>query len=99
VLVANGAEPASDPGLEAVRATGVATSTNLVDGMRGVSAPIFLAGGGVAALAVIGPAPIVPDEPDSVVARSVRRTADEITYLIGGRDLVPAIVPDPEPEP
>jgi IclR family pca regulon transcriptional regulator len=73
--------------LEQVRADGVAVSTNLVDGMRGVSAPIFLGDGGVAALAVIGPAPILPDETDSVVARSLLRTADDITHLIGGRDL------------
>jgi DNA-binding IclR family transcriptional regulator len=76
--------------LERVRAHGVAVSTNLVDGMRGVSAPIFLSGGGVAALAVIGPAPIVPEESDSVVARSLLRTAEEITHLIGGRDLAQA---------
>ena len=79
-----------DRELERVRADGVAVSTNVVDGMRGVSAPIYLGDGGVAALAVIGPVPILSEEPDSPVARSLLRTTDEITNLIGGRDVARA---------
>jgi DNA-binding IclR family transcriptional regulator len=86
VLLAFARQPAPGDGLDAVRHAGVAVSTNLVDGMRGVSAPIFLGGGDVAALAVIGPVPIVPEDADSVVARALLRSTDEITHLIGGRD-------------
>jgi DNA-binding IclR family transcriptional regulator len=84
-----GAADGGSHDLEAVRRHGIAVSTNLVDGMRAVGAPIFRGQEAVAALAVIGPQPIVPEEPDSVVARSLLRTADEITRLIGGRDLPP----------
>jgi len=90
VLLAFGHEPAVGDEHDAVRAGRIAVSTNLADGMRGISAPIFLGGGDVAALAVIGPAPIVPDERDSPAALAVLRSADEITDSIGGRDLARA---------
>jgi DNA-binding IclR family transcriptional regulator len=70
--------------LDAVRRAGIAINTNLPDGLRALSAPVIQGDMAIAALSILGPLPILPDDPDSQQARVLKDTARELSVSVGG---------------
>lgn len=70
-------------GLSDVRATRVAIGEEIVPGIRAIAAPVFQDRDLVAALAIVGTTAAIPDDPQSIPASRLLRTAEIITTQLG----------------
>ena len=70
-------------GLSDVRATRIAIGEEIVPGIRAIAAPVFQDRDLVAALAIVGTTAAIPNDPQSIPASRLLRTAEIITTQLG----------------
>jgi DNA-binding IclR family transcriptional regulator len=69
--------------LAAVRATGIAVNSQVVQGIRAIATPVFQDREPAAALALVGTTASIPEEPDSTLARALRQAAEDLSAQLG----------------
>jgi DNA-binding IclR family transcriptional regulator len=69
--------------LDRIRDTRVAVNSQVVDGIRAIATPIFQDREPVAAMAVVGTIPSLPEEPDSPIAVELRAAAERLSAELG----------------
>jgi IclR family transcriptional regulator, KDG regulon repressor len=72
--------------LEQVRKDRIAIVTNVADGLRAISVPIFQGDVAIAALSVLGPVPILPGEVDSEQVKVLQDVGRELSRSVGGHE-------------
>jgi len=83
----SGRLPAEPPyGLEQVVEQRIAIATNIRDGLRAISVPVFQGDVAIAALSVLGPVPILPEDPDSDQAKVLKGIGRELSRSVGGHE-------------
>lgn len=69
--------------LESIRSSRIAVNSEVVAGIRAVATPVFQDDDVAAAMAVVGTAATVPDEPTSPLARRLRAAAERLSEELG----------------
>jgi DNA-binding IclR family transcriptional regulator len=73
-----------DPGeLDRIRETRIAVNSQLIDGIRAIATPVFQDREPVAAMAVVGTVPSLPEHPDSPIAVRLRDAAESLSAELG----------------
>lgn len=75
--------PIDDEELERIRKMGVAVSSDVVDGICAIAAPVFQGREQVAALAVVGTIAAIPPDPTHPIAESLREATKRLSAELG----------------